>query len=178
MDPTTLQAATGCTAVTADQFAAAITDCMDRFGIDTPERQAAFLAQVAHESGRLRYVRELASGQAYEGRADLGNTERGDGQRFKGRGLLQTTGRKNYSELQSKLEEFGYTDVPDFAAEPMRLEEPEWAAASAGLYWATRHLNQYADSGDFITLTKRINGGLNGYEDRCNCWSKAKDALC
>lgn len=173
-----LMAATGCGKYKALVFAEPLTLAMDRFGINTPERQAAFLAQVAHESGKLTWVCELASGAAYEGRADLGNIVAGDGVRYKGRGLLQTTGRANYRELQAKLVKYGYTGVPDFEAFPTLLELPLWASASAGLYWATRGLNQFADSGDFTTLTKRINGGLNGLDDRKACWARAKGVLC
>lgn len=178
MNETQLMAATGCSPDNARRFAAAITLCMERFHIDTPQRQAAFLAQVAHESGRLKWVQELASGAAYENRRDLGNVMPGDGPRYKGRGLLQTTGRSNYKELKAKLESFGYTDVPDFEMNPGKLEEPTWAAASAGLYWATRGLSRFADVDDFVTLTKRINGGINGLDDRMACWDRAKGVLC
>lgn len=178
MTPTTLERAVGCTPSDATRFAEALTKAMQLFGIDTPKRQAAFLAQVAHESGRLRWVRELASGTAYEGRADLGNVVPGDGVRYKGRGLLQTTGRSNYRELRKKLAAVGYEDVPDFEAMPQNLEGAEWAAASAGLYWATRKLNQFADNDDFTMLTRRINGGTNGLDDRLVCWARAKGVLC
>lgn len=178
MTPAALQQITGCTEANAKLFAEPLAEAMRRFGIDTPKRQAAFLAQVAHESGKLRWVRELASGASYEGRADLGNFMRGDGVRYKGRGLLQTTGRANYRELQQKLTACGYTDVPDFEAFPQYLEQPRWAAASAGAFWASRGLNRFADADDFITLTRRINGGLNGLDDRMACWNQAKGVLC
>lgn len=178
MNDTQLMAVIGCSPENARRFAEPLTECMERFSINTPERQAAFLAQVAHESGRLRWVRELADGSAYENRTDLGNVVKGDGTRYKGRGLLQTTGRANYRELKAKLQSYGYTEVPDFEAFPVYLEEPIWAAASAGLYWATRNLNRFADSGDFVTLTKRINGGINGLDDRKACWARAKGVLC
>lgn len=154
----------------ADVFAKPLTEAMERFGIDTPKRQAAFLAQVAHESGQLRYVRELASGQAYEGRADLGNVESGDGVRFKGRGLIQVTGRKNYVRCGFALE-------LDLIACPELLETPENAALSAAWFWHENNLNRYADSGDFLTLTKRINGGTNGLADREHFWKLAKEVL-
>lgn len=151
-------------------FLPALNDAMDEFGIDTPARQAAFLAQICHESGSLRYVRELASGAAYEGRIDLGNTEPGDGVRFKGRGLIQVTGRTNYRicgrVLGLPLEE-----------QPELLEQVGPAARSAGWFWLSRHLNELADAGDFRVITRRINGGLNGYADRLAAWERASEVL-
>jgi putative chitinase len=132
---------------------------MMEFGIDTVERETMFLAQVAHESGAFNYVREIASGQAYEGRKDLGNTEPGDGVRYKGRGLIQVTGKANYKSCGDAL-------GIDLIAQPELLETPEYAARSAGWFWDSRKLNAIADKGDFLLLTKRINGGTNGYADR------------
>jgi putative chitinase len=123
------------------------------------ERETHFLAQVAHESGGFNYVRELASGDAYEGRADLGNTEPGDGVRFKGRGLIQITGKANYAACGDAL-------GVDLLLTPELLERPDLAARSAGWYWDSRHLNELADRGDARAITKKINGGLNGYQDR------------
>jgi len=152
------------------RFAQPISDACDECGVNTPERIAAFLAQIAHESGSLHYVEEIASGNAYEGRADLGNTEPGDGPRFKGRGLIQITGRANYKT-------YGDLMNVDLIAEPDMLTAPLYAAWSAALFWERRGLNAFADNGDFETITKRINGGLNGYQDRLQCWAEAKDAL-
>ena len=133
---------------------------MDEFGISANvEREAHFLAQVAHESGGFRYVRELASGEAYEGRSDLGNTEPGDGVRYKGRGLIQITGRDNYRACGDAL-------GVDLVDEPELLERSDLAARSAGWFWDSRHLNELADRGDARGITKRINGGLNGLQDR------------
>ena len=142
------------------------------FGIDNPDRLAAFLAQVAHESGELRYMQELASGDAYECRADLGNCKPGDGRRFKGRGLLQITGRANYERCSVAL--FGDQTL---LTSPERLEEPESAARSAGWYWMTRGLNGLADQGAFRTITRRINGGLNGLTDRLAYWDRSREVL-
>lgn len=147
-----------------------LVDAMAEFDISTPARQAAFLAQVAHESGSLRYVREIASGGAYEGRVDLGNTEPGDGIRYKGRGLIQITGRANYQVCGDSL------GLP-LLEHPELLEQPENAARSAGWFWAWKRLNDLADAGDFVRITKRINGGLNGYDDRANFWERAKQVL-
>lgn len=153
-----------------DKFVGPLNDAMKEFGIDTPKRQAAFLAQVGHESGQLMYVREIASGSAYEGRKDLGNTSPGDGVKYKGRGLIQITGKANYILLMLDL------DI-DCVLQPELLETPVNACRSAGWYWKKNKLNQYADSGDFITLTKRINGGTNGLADRQALYARAKQVL-
>lgn len=145
---------------------------MDEFGIDTPDRQAAFLAQIAHESGSLKYVEELASGDAYELRADLGNSRIGDGRRFKGRGLLQVTGRANYETCSIAL-----FDDRRLLEHPELLEEPDNAARSAGWFWQSRGLSALADQGQFRLITRRINGGLNGLADRLACWERAKVVL-
>lgn len=144
---------------------------MREFGInDNPQREAAFLAQIAHESGELRYVRELASGEAYEGREDLGNTQPGDGVRYKGRGLIQVTGRANYAKCGADL-------GLDLLEQPSLLEEPCNACRSAAWFWAAHGCNELADRGDFKTITRRINGGLNGYPARLAYFDKARDEI-
>lgn len=155
-----------------DEFLAPINAAMYEFEIYGPLRISAFLAQVAHESGELRYVKEIASGEAYEGRHDLGNTEPGDGQRFKGRGLFQVTGRANYTQCSDAL--FGDLRLLD---NPEILEKPEHAAMSAGWFWNSRHLNQLADLEDFRGITKKINGGYNGYPARVEYYERAKLVL-
>lgn len=125
-----------------------------------------FLAQVAHESGGLLYTKELASGKAYEGRKDLGNTEKGDGVRFKGRGYIQITGRANYTALAKDLK-------IDCVNHPELLERTEFALLSALWFWKKNGLNKYADRDAFTELTKRINGGTNGMEDRLEWLRKA-----
>ena len=147
-------------------FIEPLNAAMHEFHINTPERQASFLAQIAHESGELRYVKELASGAAYEGRASLGNTQPGDGMKFKGRGLIQITGRNNYYECGSVL---GW----DFITSPELLEQPINACRSAAWFWASRGLNDLADKGDFDRITKRINGGTNGLKERQAYYAKA-----
>ena len=143
---------------------------MDEWKIETPLQQAAFLAQCAHESGQFYYVREIASGEAYEGRKDLGNTEPGDGVRYKGRGLLQCTGRANYAACAAAL-------GLDLLAEPHLLEAPENAARSAAWFWWSRKLNGLADADNFRAITLKINGGLNGFKDRLAYYERAKEAL-
>ena len=140
-------------------FLPALNAAMLEFGINTPARQASFLAQLAHESGQLVYVRELASGAAYEGRKDLGNTEPGDGVRFRGRGLLQITGRANYAACGAAL-------GLDLLAQPVLLEQTTNACRSAGWFWQSRGLNALADVGDQVKVTRKINGGTNGLAER------------
>lgn len=153
-----------------DIFFIPILSAMYEFKINTKQREAAFLAQIGHESGQLLYVKELASGAAYEGRTDLGNTMPGDGVRFKGRGLIQITGRTNYVAAMMELD-------LDCVEHPELLEEPINAARSAGWFWFTHGLNELADVGDFIKITRKINGGTNGLEDRQQLYAKALEVL-
>lgn len=154
----------------AATFLAPLNAAMLEFGITTPARQASFLSQVGHESGQLRYVRELASGQAYEGRVDLGNTQRGDGVRFRGRGLLQVTGRANYAACGKAL-------GLDLLAQPELLEQNVNACRSAGWFWQTKGLNALADAGDQERVTRRINGGVNGLAERLALYQAARKVL-
>jgi len=132
---------------------------MQRYGIITSLRKAHFLAQIAHESDGFNTNEEYASGADYEGRRDLGNTKGGDGVRFKGRGLIQITGRSNYAECGQAL-------GVDLISNPQRLGDFDLACLSAGWYWDSRSLNDYADNDDVLTITRIINGGLNGLDDR------------
>jgi putative chitinase len=154
---------------------------MDQFEINTPARQAAFLAQVDVESGSLLYVSELASGVAYDGRADLGNTDpraiaiasahgTTPGPWWKGHGLIQITGFTNHGRCGDAL-------GLDLLNSPTLLCEPGNAAASAGWFWQTHGLNEIADVGDLLTITKKINGGLNGYAQRLACFGVAQQVL-
>ena len=159
----------------AEVFLDPLNRAMAEFEINTPLRQAAFLAQVAHESGNLRYVRELASGAAYDtGRLAerLGNTpeDDGDGERYRGRGLIQITGTDNYRACSVAL--FG--DGQHLLDHPELLEQPDLAARSAGWFWWSRGLN---DETDFRVITKRINGGYNGMEDRLVHYNQARLVL-
>jgi putative chitinase len=153
---------------------------MDEFEINTPKRQAAFLAQIAHESAGLQYVRELwgptTAQLAYEGRQDLGNTEHGDGYRYRGHGLIQVTGRANHVSCRDDLRARGL-NCPDFEETPEALMVPKWAAMSAGWFWDEKSLNALADVDDFQRITKRINGGLNGYGERVVLWNRAQESL-
>jgi putative chitinase len=154
-------------------FSEAINATMEAYNISSPSQVAMFIAQLMHESGECRYVEELASGKAYEGREDLGNTKPGDGVRFKGRGLIQITGRFNYLKLSKAFN-------LDFVNNPELLETPTYAALSAGWFWASRELNKIAETNSdasFLIITKRINGGTNGLEDRKMYWARAKKVL-
>ncbi len=172
------------TTINATKFMDAINATCTKYDISTPIRQLCFLAQVGHESGGLFFTEELASGAAYEGRKNLGNTQPGDGIRFKGRGLIQITGRANYGAVGTAL-------GVDFIKNPTLLggknvtvctvQQLQNAALSAGWYWNSRKLNAIADTiniakpidsgtnlANFILLTKKINGGTNGLNDRIN----------
>lgn len=162
----------------AGVFLGPLNSAMVEFEINTPARQAAFLAQIGHESGSLRYVRELASGEAYDtGRLAerLGNTpeDDGDGELYRGRGLIQITGRANYRDCSGEL----YGSPDHLLEHPEILELPDPACRSAGWFWKSRGLNELADRGDFTKITRRINGGTNGIEDRLAYYERAKGVL-
>lgn len=122
-------------------------------------RFAHFIAQLAHESGNFRYMEEIASGAAYEGRKDLGNIMAGDGVRFKGRGPIQLTGRTNYQK-------YGRALGIDFEAHPDLVSIPSIGLLVACKFWANNGLNELSDRDDVLTITRRINGGTNGLDDR------------
>lgn len=174
MTPDELHEATGCSVENAEKWAEPITAAMEEYEINTPERQAAFLAQVAHETGRFKWIREIwgptHAQMRYEGRQDLGNMEAGDGKRFMGRGLIQVTGRANYMKAAAAL-------GIDCVENPELLEEPINAARSAGDFWKHHGLNELADIGAFERITRRINGGTNGMVDRLVLYDKAMRAL-
>lgn len=154
----------------AETFLEPLNAAMDEFEITGPVRQAAFLAQIAHESGSLRYVSELADGAAYNFRQDLGNDQPGDGPKYKGHGLIQITGKNNHFEMAD------YFGIPrDQIVE--WLQTPEGACRSAGRFWQSHGLNELADKGDFKLITKRINGGFNGYQDRLAYFERAQQVL-
>jgi putative chitinase len=171
-------------AIRVEQFAGPLNAAMREFGIDTPKRQAAFIAQLAHESGCFRYVRELASGEAYNGRISLGNTRpeaveiatrnnSTPGPFFKGRGLIQITGYDNYASCSKAL----FQDKAVLTGNPALLERPDLACRSAAWFWDSRSLNSFADAGDFEAITRKINGGLNGYADRIAYHQRALKVL-
>jgi len=158
----------------AGVFVPVLNAAMDKYGIVTRLRIAAFIAQVGHESGQLRYVREIwgptAQQAGYEGRTDLGNTVKGDGSKYRGRGLIQITGRANYAACGEAL-------GLDLISNPELLEQPQCATLSAAWFWSSRGLNTLADLGDLLKITRRINGGLNGLADRQALYEKALKVL-
>ena len=147
----------------AGVFAPVLNTAMNRYQIVGAKRVAAFIAQIGHESGQLKYVKEIwgptKAQTRYEGRADLGNTQPGDGSKFRGRGLIQITGRANYKACGEAL-------GLDLINQPELLEKPQHACMSAAWFWASRGLNTLADAGEITKISKRINGGLNGLADR------------
>jgi len=146
---------------------------MTEFGITTKKRVAAFLSQIAVESAELKYFSEIASGAAYEGRKDLGNTQKGDGKRFKGRGVIQLTGRANYREAGRDLG-LPLEDSPEIVA------TPAVAFRTAGWFWKKKGLNSLADRGDIREVTRRVNGAIvatTHYPERVAYYQKALKVL-
>lgn len=167
MTPAQIAAVMPLAGARAMTYAEPLTAAMAQYGIDAPRRQAAFVAQIAHESGQLVYTRELASGDAYENRYDLGNTQPGDGPRFKGRGLIEITGRANYTTC-------GVALGLDLIANPELLEQPDAACRSAAWFWQVHGLSDMADADKFGSITHRINGGYNGIDERLAFWLAAR----
>lgn len=155
----------------AAELGKAAVPWFEKYGImQNPRRLAHLLAQLAHESAGFRYMEEIASGAAYEGRKDLGNTQPGDGRRFKGRGPIQITGRANYAY-------YGKQIGLDLEASPEMAAMPRIGLRLALEYWRRHGLNGLADSDDIAAITRKINGGLNGYADRRARLAKIKEWL-
>lgn len=154
----------------ATLFHPLIVAAMEEFEINNQLRAAAFLAQLAHESAQLRYMEEIADGSAYENRKDLGNVLPGDGKRYKGRGPIQLTGRANYRDFGKEL-------GLDLENEPKLASMPEVGFRIAGCFWKRKGLNAMADAGQFKDITKKINGGYIGLEDRIKYYVVAKETL-
>jgi putative chitinase len=156
-------------------------DAVTRSNAATPKRINMFVAQIGHESGGLKYMEEIADGSAYEGRADLGNNQPGDGKRFKGRGPIQITGRHNYTQLSKWAHSKGYVPSPTFFVDnPTQLATPQYGFLGAIWYWtvARPKINEYCDWDDLeeslVAVTKAINGGTNGLVDRRNRLNRAR----
>lgn len=184
---------------------AVLPEPMERFEIDAPRRASSFLAHLGHESGgfarlveSLNYRAErlvqvwprrfptVAAAKPYAQNARalanlvygarLGNSGPDDGWRYRGRGLMQVTGRANYEAMRDYLRDAGVA-CPDFAVDPDAVAEPRWAAWTAAAYWDSRGLNALADAGDHRKITQRINGGLHGFDDREARRTRALSAL-
>jgi putative chitinase len=169
-----------------DAFLNPLNNIFEQFGITTPLRKAHFMAQMCHESGNFQWLEEIwpdpmldADGIAhngnrwqlrYEGRKGLDNTVKGDGYRYRGRGIIQLTGRANYRT-------YGALTNVDLEAYPDLATRPDVAAAVAGHFWNSRNLNQRADGDDIRTITKAINGGFNGLDDRIQKLEHAKEVF-
>lgn len=178
-----------------------LEDTFAKYDINTPERQAAFIGQCAHESGNFKTLEEnlnykpetlmrvwpsrfpdlaiamkyahnpeMIANKVYGGRMGNGPEETGDGWKYHGRGLIQLTGKENYANCGSGI-------GVDLLSNPNLLNTPEYAALSAGWFWNKKGLNALADAGDFETMTKRINGGTLGLEDRKAKIAKALSVL-
>ena len=158
----------------AGVYVPVLNTAMNRYQIVGSKRVAAFIAQIGYESGQLKYVKEIwgptLAQTRYEGRADLGNTQPGDGSKYRGRGLIQITGRANYKACGEAL-------GLDLINQPELLEKPQHACMSAAWFWATKGLSTLADEGKFETITRRINGGFNGLADRQMLYARALKVL-
>lgn len=204
----TIERAIGCAGWLAKRFELPLREACARFGIDTPKRLAAFYAQIGHESASLsrtvenlnysargllrtwpsrfdaalaeRFARkpEAIANHVYGGRMGNGPELTGDGWRYRGRGLIQITGKANYEAITELLVNQKPPDaVPDFVLQPELLESPQWAAMTAGAYWHDHDLNALADAGDLDRMTRIINGGLNGLADRKARYARAMRVL-
>ena len=158
----------------AGVFVPVLNAAMVHYQIIGPKRVAAFIAQIGHESGQLKYVKEIwgptVAQAKYEGRKDLGNTVAGDGSKYRGRGLIQITGRANYMACGEAL-------GLDLIKQPELLEKPQHACMSAAWFWASKGLNTLADADQFDKITRRINGGQNGAADRQALYARALKVL-
>jgi putative chitinase len=190
-----LATATGAGVVRAQTWLPWINKALDLYEINTPARVAAFLAQIGHESGSLHFLEEVWGPTTTQARYErdfkaawpptkqdernqlaygLGNVNAGDGRRYKGRGLLETTGRANYARTRNRLRDRFGIGVPDFEADPPQLTYPQWASLSAGDYWADHGINAAADAGNFDAVSDLVNrghvtprvGDSNGWADR------------
>ena len=155
---------------TVDRLINYFIETLNFYEINTTLRICHFLAQVLEESGNLQYQEEIASGSAYEGRQDLGNIHPGDGIKYKGRGLIQITGLKNYELISRDL-------TVDFVNNPQLLAGDKYAVLSAGWYWHKNNLNAHADNDELVTITEDVNGGLNGEDIRLKWLKKCKSIL-
>ena len=148
----------------------ALASTLDSYDINTPLRIAHFLAQVLEESDGLCTTEEYASGQAYEGRKDLGNVQPGDGPRFKGRGLIQLTGRANYDAVGKQLK-------LDLVKAPLSVNDPWVYLLVSCVFWQQKKINPFCDADDIVSVTHLVNGGLNGIDTRKLYLGQAKAAV-
>lgn len=156
-------------------FVVGMTGHAKAFGLNPATRAAHFIAQIMHETGGLRWNKEIwgptAAQRRYEGRADLGNVRPGDGSKFRGYGFIQVTGRANATAFRNWCRAKGL-NPPDFAERPELMATAPWSTLCAFWFWDTRSLNAYADTGNIEMITRRINGGLNGFADRLDYFTR------
>lgn len=162
------------TGAVGEEIATGLDHFAPQYDINTPLRLAHFLAQASHESEGFRFLKEIwgptKAQKKYEGRADLGNVRVGDGFLYRGRGIFQLTGRSNYARLGKALALPLEVD-PDLAC------DPQVSVRIACHFWMTHEINAFADANDIIRVTRAINGGLNGIEDRKACFLRARQVL-
>jgi putative chitinase len=146
--------------------------CLATFEINRPQRKRHFMAQIAHESGGLRWLKELATGDDYEGRTDLGNTQPGDGRKFKGSGAIQLTGRANYQGFSDYIKDPKVMEGCDYVAD-------KYPFSSAGFWWNNNDMNALCDRASVTVrdVTLRVNGGTNGLDDRIQYYEKACEVI-
>lgn len=148
-----------------------LNECLRRFSINTPLRMRHFISQISHESGGGRYKKELATGDAYEGRRDLGNNQPGDGRRFKGAGYIQLTGRANYQAFSNFIKDPRVMEGVEYVAE-------KYPATSAGFWWMNNKMNELCDRNPTVeVVTLRVNGGQNGISDRKKYYNRCVEVI-
>lgn len=197
LDASTLALAmAGCPMSRAVIWQPAFQKAIDLIDLSTPARLADWIAQTGHESlgllygneiwgpttAQLRYERDTtrpwtATDPRNKLAFSLGNAQVGDGRRFAGHGPIQTTGRTNHAKARDELRELGMDNVPDFEADPQQAATPYWGTLASAMFWKRNNLNALSDVGDFETQTRRINGGLNGLDDRVARRVRARRAL-
>ena len=145
--------------------------CLRTFKIDTQPRMRHFISQISHESGGGKWMKELASGDAYEGRIDLGNTQQGDGRKYKGAGFIQLTGRSNYSAFSKFMNDPKIMNGVDYVAFA-------YPATSGGFFWYNNNMNDLCDKNPSVEqVTRRVNGGTTGLSDRQKYYKRACDII-
>lgn len=148
-----------------------LNNCLNTFRINTQPRMRHFLSQISHESGAGKWTKELASGDAYEGRSDLGNIHPGDGRKYKGGGFIQLTGRANYQAFSNFMNDPKIMDGVDYVAS-------KYPATSAGFWWNNNTMNVMCDELPSVeAVTRRVNGGLTGLEDRKYYYKRCCDVI-
>ena len=190
LTPQQLAICTGASLPVAIRFLPSVTHAMKEYGIDSYYEQAAFLANIGHESGGFKWMTELwgptLAQSRYEGRADLGNVKPGDGKLFRGHGALQVTGRFNHARVRDNLrKKFPKLYVPDFELGPQILSEPEWAMLSAADFWTQNNIGRFAAAKDFDGCCDAVNrgrktapvGDSNGWKERLKLFTEGLKAL-